>query len=53
MPEEAQDQEAGQPRGARADQPNQQIIMLLGEILEELKSQTAVMPRPPVQDRST
>lgn len=37
---------------ARADQPNQQIIMLLAEILEELKNQTAVMPQPPVRGNS-
>lgn len=46
------DEAEAAPREARADQPNQQIIMLLGEILEELKSQSAVMPQPPAKERN-
>ena len=44
--------EAEEPRELRSDQKNDRIIMLLTEILEELKNQTAVMPQPPAAERT-
>ncbi|HEX5780736.1 MAG TPA: hypothetical protein VFX80_02380 [Solirubrobacteraceae bacterium] len=43
---------AEEPRELRSDQKNDKIIMLLAEILEELKAQTAVMPQAPAAERN-
>lgn len=51
MPRRESKRESEEPRELRSDQKNDKIIMLLAEILEELKNQTAVMPKPPVEER--